>query len=193
MPNLIDVCILAAGKGTRMKSKKPKILHELAGRPMLSHLLETIANLGIVNTFVVIGSGADQVEERFPSLNFVTQAEQLGTGHAVMQAAPKLTSEKTLILVGDAPLVTEASLERLIQAEGDLVILSADHPIPFNYGRIIRTSGDGSEDNVTAIVEHRDATEAELAIQEINTGVIAVKTECLQRWLNLLTTENAQG
>jgi bifunctional UDP-N-acetylglucosamine pyrophosphorylase/glucosamine-1-phosphate N-acetyltransferase len=190
MTNSIDVCILAAGKGTRMKSRKPKVLHEVAGKPMLQHVVDQVQALHTNQTIVVIGSGADQVRAAFSDkeVTFVEQAEQLGTGHAVQQAVPALASDRTLILVGDAPLITLTSLQRLLATEGELVVLTADHPNPFNYGRIVR---DGEE--VTAIVEERDTNATQKQINEINTGVMVANTESLKRWLAGLTTNNDQG
>lgn len=189
MPKTIDVCVLAAGKGTRMKSSKPKILHEVAGKPLVNHVTDSVASLDVSQIHVVVGAGSDEVRSALgESFNFVEQIEQLGTGHAVMQAVPHLSANRTLILVGDAPLITETSLDRLLNVEGDLVILTADHPEPFNYGRIIR---DGEE--VLHIVEERDATATEKQIREINTGVMVAETESLKRWLDKVSTNNDQG
>ncbi len=190
MNQTIDACILAAGKGTRMKSSKPKVLHELAGKPMLGYVLDLAASLKVQQTVVVIGAGADRVKDTYPdpAIVFVEQSEQLGTGHAVLQAVPRLTGDRTLVLFGDAPLITQASLEKLIETEGDLVVLTAEHPNPFNYGRIVR-----AQDQVVAIVEERDATEAQKAITEINTGVMLADTAALKRWLTRLSTDNDQG
>lgn len=190
MTETVDACVLAAGKGTRMKSRKPKILHEVAGKPMLGHVLETVSDLQVAQVIVVVGAGSDQVRDAFAneSFTFVEQTEQLGTGHAVIQAAPHLQGDRTLILVGDAPLVTRTSLGRLLEADGDLVVLTADHPNPFNYGRIVR---DGDE--VTGIVEERDCSAEQREISEINTGVMVAKTDSLKRWLEQLSTDNDQG
>lgn len=190
MTQLIDACVLAAGKGTRMKSKKPKVLHEVAGKPMLGYVLDLATNLNVEKTVVVIGAGANQVKEAYEDqpLVFVEQSEQLGTGHAVQQAVPELTGDRTLILFGDAPLIQQSSLQKLLETEGDLVILTADHPQPFNYGRIIR-----DKDEVVAIVEERDASDEQKLIGEINTGVMVADTEALKRWLNQLSTDNDQS
>lgn len=190
MPNSIEVCVLAAGKGTRMKSNKPKILHEVAGKPLVEHVIDSVRDLEVERIHVIVGAGSDQVESAFANrgLNFVSQLEQLGTGHAVQQAVPYLSSERTLILVGDAPLITQTSLERLLSADGDLVILTAEHPDPYNYGRIVR---DGEE--VLHIVEERDASVEEQRIREINTGVMVARTEDLKNWLAELSTDNVQG
>ncbi len=190
MPNSIDVCVLAAGKGTRMKSDKPKILHEVAGKSLLAHVIDSVDSVDVAQLHVVIGAGSDQVREAFGdgSLNFVEQAEQLGTGHAVMQALPHFSANRTLILVGDAPLVTRQSLERLLATDGDLVVLTADHPNPFNYGRVVR---DGDE--VLSIIEERDATVAQRQIREINTGVMVADTVKLRTWLGQISTDNDQG
>ena len=189
MKNSLDVCILAAGKGTRMKSSKHKMLHEVAGKPLLAHVLDSVANLAVDQIFVVTGAESEQVQEAFTqdSVQFVMQTEQLGTGHAVLQAAPSLSGDRTLILLGDAPLITEASLQKLISSDGDLVILTADHPNPNNYGRIVR---DGEE--VLYIVEDRDASVPEKQIREINTGVMVADTMKLKSWLKELSTDNDQ-
>jgi bifunctional UDP-N-acetylglucosamine pyrophosphorylase/glucosamine-1-phosphate N-acetyltransferase len=189
MKNSLDVCILAAGKGTRMKSSIPKMLHEVAGKALLAHVIDSVGNLSVNQIFVVVGSGSEQVEAAFSraNLQFVRQSEQLGTGHAVQQAAPLLSSDRTLILLGDAPLISETSLERLINTDGDLVVLTADHPNPANYGRIVR-----DEDEVLYIVEDRDASAVEKQIREINTGVMVADTAKLKLWLQELSTDNDQ-
>ena len=190
MPDSIEICILAAGKGSRMKSTRPKALQSLAGRPLLEHLLNTTQAFSATRTHIVIGSGADQVRDAFAKadLNFVDQTEQLGTGHAVQQVLPYLSADRLLILLGDAPLVSEASLSRLLAAECDLGVLTVDHPEPYNYGRIIHDF-----DQIKAIVEERDASLEEQAIREINTGVMIADTAMLTRWLGELSADNDQG
>lgn len=190
MSKSIELCILAAGKGSRMKSSRPKALQSLAGRPLLEHLLDATRSLSAVRTHVVIGSGANLVRKAFAKsdLSFVDQTEQLGTGHAVQQVLPHLSADRLLILLGDAPLVSEASLKRLLAADCDLGVLTADHPNPYNYGRIVQ---DG--DQVKAIVEERDASPEELTIREVNTGVMIADTALLSHWLGELRSDNDQG
>jgi bifunctional UDP-N-acetylglucosamine pyrophosphorylase / glucosamine-1-phosphate N-acetyltransferase len=188
----LEVCILAAGLGKRMMSDKPKVLHEIAGRPMLDHLLSSVMALGPDRTHVVVGQGADQVKAAFATrqINWVLQPQQRGTGHAVMQVVPHLaTTGKVLILLGDAPLVTVATLRRMIEAPCDVGVLTTVVADPFNYGRIIRGSGDALQ----RIVEERDASPAQRAITEINTGVMIVAAGVLPSLLERLTTGNDQG
>jgi bifunctional UDP-N-acetylglucosamine pyrophosphorylase / glucosamine-1-phosphate N-acetyltransferase len=189
MPASIELCILAAGKGSRMKSSKPKALQSLAGRSLLDHVLETSGHLAPERIHVVVGSGAEQIKASFAdgALNFVTQTELLGTGHAVQQVAPHLGEGRVLILLGDAPLVSASSLTRLLAADCDLAVLTADHPEPFNYGRIVR---DG--DQLQAIVEERDANEDQKAICEINSGVMVADVHKLKSWLAQLSNDNDQ-
>lgn len=190
MTTSIDVCILAAGVGSRMRSSKPKVLQTLAGRPLLAHLLDTVSalNPGIVH--VVIGQGADEVKAAFSDradINWVFQAERMGTGHAMQQVAPHLQSEKTLILVGDVPLIQPETLVALSEDPADLTVLTVDMPNPFNYGRIVREG-----EQVVRIVEEKDANESEKKIKEINSGVMSANTEKLCRWLERLDNNNAQ-
>lgn len=190
MTKSIELCILAAGKGSRMKSARPKALQLLAGRPLLEHLLTTAKSLTAGNTHVVIGSGAELVRKQFPdlNLNFVEQSQQLGTGHAVQQVVPHLGNGRVLILLGDAPLVSRASLESLLSADCDLGVLTVDHPEPFNYGRIVR-----SGDQIEAIVEERDTSDQQKKIKEINTGVMVADANQLKDWLSELSSDNAQS
>ncbi|MFT5013449.1 MAG: bifunctional UDP-N-acetylglucosamine pyrophosphorylase/glucosamine-1-phosphate N-acetyltransferase [Patiriisocius sp.] len=190
MTKPIELCILAAGKGSRMKSSRPKALQLLAGRPLLEHLLTTAKSLTVENIHVVIGSGAKQVRKQFPDsdLNFIEQTEQLGTGHAVQKVMPHLGSGRVLILLADAPLVSQASLERLLEADCDLGVLTVDHPEPFNYGRIVR-----SGDQIESIVEERDTSDQQKEIKEINTGVMVSDAILLKGWLSELNSDNDQG
>ncbi|MEX2488160.1 MAG: bifunctional UDP-N-acetylglucosamine diphosphorylase/glucosamine-1-phosphate N-acetyltransferase GlmU [Pseudomonadales bacterium] len=185
-------CILAAGMGTRMRSSMPKVLHTLAGKPLLEHLLDTVKQLGVHETHVVIGTQAEQIEQAFAhmdNLNWVCQAEQLGTGHAVMQAMSTIADDaRVLILLGDAPLVSADTLERLAAADSDLAVLSVDVDDPSNYGRILR----GADGHVERIVEERDASEQEKQIREINTGVMVASATYLSRWLSEIDTNNDQ-
>ncbi|MBC5764864.1 bifunctional UDP-N-acetylglucosamine diphosphorylase/glucosamine-1-phosphate N-acetyltransferase GlmU [Ramlibacter sp. GTP1] len=191
---------MAAGKGTRMKSRKPKVLHRLAGRPLIEHVLETANGMDARRVIIVTGHGGDDVElactlasvqARRPAPIFVRQEPQLGTGHAVQQAVPALgDSGITLILNGDVPLIQSGTLQALIDrcAGERVVLLSVDMPDPTGYGRIIR-----SGNAVWGIVEHKDATEEQKQINEVYTGFMAVPTSVLKRWLAKLTNKNAQG
>ena len=189
---MLNIVIMAAGKGTRMKSELPKALHRLAGRSLLQHVLDTAAALGADRIIVVTGHGAEAVESAVaaPHLEFVRQMPQLGTGHAVRVAAPRLLDGgTTLILNGDVPLIRADTARRLIDASGGdrLALLTVDLPDPTGYGRVVR---DG--DNVLAIVEEKDATAAQRAIREVYTGMMAAPTAALRRWLGQLTNANAQ-
>lgn len=189
----LDIVILAAGQGTRMRSALPKVLHPVAGQSMLGHVIETARGLEPKAIHVVIGHGAEQVRERLAAddLNFVVQAEQLGTGHAVAQALPALTAERVLILYGDVPLIEAATLERLLHKVGpqQLALLTVNLTDPTGYGRIVR-DGQGV---VQAIVEHKDASPEQKLIAEGNTGILAVPGERLADWLGRLSNSNAQG
>lgn len=189
----LDIVILAAGKGTRMHSQIPKVLHTLAGKPMVQHVLDTALGLQPDRTHVVIGHGADQLREALAenAVQFAVQAEQKGTGHAVAQALEQLGSGKVLILYGDVPLLQRESLSELLahvdeQHMGLLTVTLAD---PLGYGRIVRD--DAGE--AVAIVEQKDASSAELAITECNTGIMAMTSTQLKRWLPQLSADNAQG
>ena len=176
-----------------MHSDLPKVLHPLAGRSLLGHVVDTAHELGASQTCVVYGFGGEAVPEAMAgeSLSFVLQAEQLGTGHAVKQALPKLADDSvTLVLYGDVPLTHAATLKPLVAAAqtGKLGLLTVLLAHPDGYGRIVRENG-----SVTRIVEHKDASAAERAIQEVNTGILAVATRHLKAWINGLKNENAQG
>ena len=189
----LNIVILAAGKGTRMFSSKPKVLHEVAGRQILRHVIDCAKALKPAKIIVVVGFGGDLVKNGFASENviWVEQKEQLGTGHAVQQVAPHLGDDATtLILLGDVPLVDAHSCAKLLEkASNQLAIQSFNKPDPTGYGRIIR----GANQNVTAITEHKDATEAERTIKEVNTGIMAMPAKALKHWLAGLTNNNAQG
>ncbi|MGB2079200.1 MAG: bifunctional UDP-N-acetylglucosamine diphosphorylase/glucosamine-1-phosphate N-acetyltransferase GlmU [Vibrio sp.] len=185
--------ILAAGKGTRMYSKTPKVLHTLAGRPMAKHVIDTCVGLGAEQIHLVYGHGGDQMKAELgrEPVNWVLQAEQLGTGHAVNQAASEFADdEKVLVLYGDVPLITAQTVESLLDAqpEGGIGLLTVILDNPTGYGRIKREDG-----NVVAIVEQKDANEDELKIQEINTGVMVADGRDFKRWLANLSNDNAQG
>ena len=189
----LDIVILAAGQGTRMRSALPKVLHPVAGKSMLGHVLDTARQLQPQSIQVVIGHGAEAVREQLAAadLNFVLQAEQLGTGHAVAQALPALNAERVLILYGDVPLIEVETLKRLLQqvSEQQLGLLTVELADPTGYGRIVRDE----QAVVQAIVEHKDATPAQRAICEGNTGILAVPGRRLADWLGRLSNSNAQG
>ncbi|GGO77325.1 bifunctional protein GlmU [Marinobacterium nitratireducens] len=190
----MDVIILAAGQGSRMKSDKPKVLHPVGGKPMVQHVIDAAADLEGARLHVVIGHGADQVREALAGqeLNFAVQAEQLGTGHAVAQAMDGVARDGiSLVLYGDVPLTAAATLRHLVRiaGQGHLGLLTVELADPTGYGRIIRDD----LGSVTAIVEHKDATDAQRAVREVNTGIMALPTRLLSEWLPLLSSNNAQG
>lgn len=189
----LEIVILAAGQGTRMRSALPKVLHPVAGNSMLGHVIHSARQLDPQRIHVVIGHGADVVRERLAAddLNFVLQDKQLGTGHAVAQALPFLTAENVLILYGDVPLIEVETLQRLLKkvTPEQLGLLTVNLADPTGYGRIVRDT-DGK---VAAIVEHKDATDAQKAICEGNTGILAVPGARLAEWLGRLSNNNVQG
>ncbi|MBD1559193.1 bifunctional UDP-N-acetylglucosamine diphosphorylase/glucosamine-1-phosphate N-acetyltransferase GlmU [Vibrio sp. S9_S30] len=185
--------ILAAGKGTRMYSNKPKVLHTLAGKPMAKHVIDTCNGLGAQNIHLVYGHGGDQMKASLSQepVNWVLQAKQLGTGHAVNQASSEFSDdEKILVLYGDVPLISSQTVENLLEAQphGGIALLTVVLDNPMGYGRIVRKNGP-----VVAIVEQKDATEEQKLIKEINTGVMVATGGDLKRWLANLKNENAQG
>ncbi len=188
----LNVIILAAGKGTRMHANQPKVLHEVGGKPILGHVIDCVKSLNPQKIIVVYGYGGDVVQQAFTQEDIIwaAQKEQLGTGHAVQQAVPYLDADaQTLILLGDVPLVNIEACKRLLaRASEQLVIQSFKKTDPTGYGRIIRNSAN----LVTAIVEHKDATEAQRAIDEVNTGMMAMPSAHLKNWLNRLSNNNAQ-
>jgi len=194
---MLNIVILAAGQGKRMQSNLPKVLHPIAGRPMLTHVLESARALGAHCIAVVVGHGAEQVKLAYatqPDLQFALQQPQLGTGHAVLQAVPLLqeadADDVTIILYGDVPLVQPDTLRALMLARANgVAILTEILSDATGYGRIVRNA----KGSVTAIVEHKDATPEQRAIQEVNTGIMAVPTRQLKTWLAKLTNNNAQG
>lgn len=195
MSDLVTV-ILAAGKGTRMKSALPKVLHKAGGKAMVAHVLAAAKAAGATRQIVVTGFGGDQVREALAGqAEFVTQTEQLGTGHAVKMTAPLLkdTQGTIMVLCGDTPLLTGALLKKLydehIAAQAKATVLTAVMPDATGYGRIIRQA-DGS---VEKIVEHKDATEAERAVKEVNSGIYCFDAQALFAALEKVTNDNAQG
>ncbi len=195
----MNVVILAAGMGKRMQSALPKVLHPLAGKPLLRHVIDTARTLSLSKLCVIYGHGGAAVPEMVGQLSLETgaaidtalQQPQLGTGHAVMQAVPQLDeSVPTLVLYGDVPLTTAASLASLVEAAGSdkLAILTVEQATPFGLGRIVRDNG-----SIVRIVEEKDANEAERAIREINSGIMVVPTPHLKKWLSALSNNNAQG
>ena len=195
----VDVVVMAAGKGTRMKSGLPKVLHRLGGRALLAHVIEAAAGLSPRRVVVVTGHGAQQVDEAvqgfakaagLAACQCVLQSPQLGTGHAVQQALPLLPEDGTcLVLNGDVPLIETATLQALVAACGGerLALLTVDMPDPTGYGRIVRAG-----EAVQAIVEHKDASEAQRAINEVYTGFMAVPNRLLRGWLGRIGNDNAQ-
>ena len=189
----LEIVILAAGQGTRMRSSLPKVLHPVAGNSMLGHVIHSARQLDPQRIHVVIGHGADLVRERLAAddLNFVLQEQQLGTGHAVAQAVPFISADTVLILYGDAPLIEAETLRRLLKQAGpdQLGLLTVELANPTGYGRIVRDAAG----KVAAIVEQKDASAAELAITEGNTGILAVPAKRLGEWMGRLSNHNAQG
>ena len=188
------ICILAAGKGTRMRSALPKVLHPLAGKPLISHVLDTASQFSGDAPIVVFGHAGDLLKTalRDRNIRWVEQREQLGTGHAMAQVLPALDPQHlALILFGDVPLISQETLRALLQAAqaSGFALLTAVLAEPTGYGRIIR-DGTGK---ILKIVEHKDASPAERTVQEINTGIMVIKGEYLHRWLPQLANNNAQG
>ncbi|MBV8033003.1 MAG: bifunctional UDP-N-acetylglucosamine diphosphorylase/glucosamine-1-phosphate N-acetyltransferase GlmU [Betaproteobacteria bacterium] len=189
----LEVIVLAAGQGKRMRSDLPKVLHPLAGRPLLAHVLETARALTPKRIFVVHGHGAQAVQAAFAGqqdLEWVLQAEQLGTGHAVQQALPRLSKDAmALILYGDVPLIGARTLDELVSAAREgLSLLTAEPADATAYGRLVRDSSG----RVARIVEHKDASESERAIREINAGFYALSVARLAAWLPRMKNQNAQ-
>jgi len=191
----MDIVVLAAGQGSRMKSDLPKVLHPIAGKSMLAHVLDTASQLPDSRLNVVIGHGADQVKAAFAAntdIQWALQSEQKGTGHAVMMALDNLAAEgTTLILYGDVPLTKLETLQELafLSTESSLGLLTVTMEDSTGYGRIVRNSAG----KVTEIVEHKDATEEQRQIKEVNTGILAVPNTKLHEWLPQLSNDNAQG
>jgi bifunctional UDP-N-acetylglucosamine pyrophosphorylase / glucosamine-1-phosphate N-acetyltransferase len=196
----VDVVIMAAGKGTRMKSRLPKVLHRLAGRALLEHVIDTMAGLHARRVVVVTGNGATDVQEAVTRWCvatgsavpvFVVQEPQLGTGHAVQQAAPVLDDDATvLVLNGDVPLIEPSTLQSLVDLSAGrrLALLTVDMPNPIGYGRILRNG-----EAIAGIIEEKDASDEQRRIHEVYSGFLAAPAAALKRWLGRLTNDNAQG
>lgn len=189
----LSAVILAAGKGTRMYSDLPKVLHTIAGKPMVKHVIDTAHQLGSENIHLIYGHGGDLMRSYLANeqVNWVLQTEQLGTAHAVQQAAPFFKdNENIVVLYGDAPLITKETLEKLIEAkpENGIALLTVNLDNPTGYGRIIRENG-----NVVAIVEQKDANADQLNIKEVNTGVMVSDGAGFKKWLARVGNNNAQG
>jgi len=189
----LDVVILAAGKGTRMRSSLPKVLHRLAGRPLLEHVVRNAEALNPGRIHVVYGHGGEQVPEQLKHLavRWIRQEPQLGTGHAVQQAMPGIAAQTLLILYGDVPLTRRGTLRALLQAaeKSGMALLTAELADPTGYGRIVRDAAG----RVVRNVEHKDASEAERHIREVNTGILVVPVARLKQWLAALGNNNVQG
>lgn len=198
----VDVVIMAAGKGTRMKSSLPKVLHRLGGRALVAHVIDTAARIGARHIVVVTGHGATDVEAALEGAApgvaplFARQVPQLGTGHAIQQAAPLIPDDGTVVVLsGDVPLIGDATLRALVaeSAGRRLALLTIRVDQPKGYGRIVRAQGQESEGEVLAIVEEKDASDSQRAIDEIYSGVMAVPARLLKPWLARLDNKNAQG
>jgi bifunctional UDP-N-acetylglucosamine pyrophosphorylase/glucosamine-1-phosphate N-acetyltransferase len=194
---VLDVVIMAAGKGTRMKSSMPKVLHRLAGKALVQHVIDTARNLQARHTIVITGHGAEQVEAALHQANpqaglqFARQMPQLGTGHAVQQTVPLLADDAVVVVLsGDVPLTQADTLQALIDACAGqhLALLTIAFDDPTGYGRIVRNA----EGQVQAIVEHKDASDAQRAIREVYSGIMAVPAKLLKPWLARLDSHNAQ-
>lgn len=192
-----DIIILAAGKGTRMKSALPKVLHKLAGKSLLQHVVDSANSVQNANITVVTGHGSDEVRSSVSpsetsSLNYVEQTEQLGTAHAVQMVVPNLGNGGTsLILYGDVPMILPETIHEMLGAvsESSMSLLTVTLDDPTGYGRILRNESG----QVTAIIEQKDASTEQLKVREVNTGVLAVKTKQLKQWLPQIDNNNAQG
>lgn len=200
----VDAIVMAAGKGTRMKSRLPKVLHRLGGRALVMRVMDTAARIGGRHLVVVTGHGAQEVETALSALGhgtkirFARQMPQLGTGHAVQQAMPLLPDDGTvLVLSGDVPLIGDAALRALVDASGGerLALLTIAFDDPTGYGRVVRApaDADGAEGRVLAIVEHKDANDDQRSIREVYSGVMAAPAHLLRGWLGRLDNVNAQG
>jgi len=192
MSDHLEIAILAAGIGSRMRSNKAKVLQTLAGKPLLGYLLDAVDQLDPAAVHAVIGQDAENVKTTFAHLehiNWVHQAERLGTGHAMQQVFPHLKGTgRVLVLLGDCPLIQPETIRGLVNQDADLSVLTVDMDNPFNYGRIIRQG-----EQIRRIVEEKDTDAAQKQIKEINTGVMAADVRSLGTWLSQLTNDNAQA
>ena len=193
MSRPLHIVVLAAGEGTRMQSSRPKMLQPIGGRPMLAHLLDTVGELGPAAVHVVVGAGAEAVQAACATydVNWVEQAERLGTGHAVMQAIPGIPDGcAVLVLLGDAPLIPAGLISRMVEEyRGPLSLLTMELEDPEGYGRILRDPGG----NIIGVIEHNDAEPHQHAIREVNTGIIMADSEKLRGWLARIGNDNAKG
>ena len=190
----VNFVILAAGKGTRMRSSLPKVLHKLSGRSMLGHVVAAVESLGKAKKIIVTGHGAEQVEQQFksPTTIFTQQKEQLGTGHAVHMAVPELCSDAlVIVLYGDVPLIRPVTIQKILAVvtESTMGLLTINLDQPTGYGRIVRNT----KGEITEIIEQKDASAEQLKITEVNTGVLALQSSQLRDWLPKITNNNAQG
>ncbi|PJK11745.1 UDP-N-acetylglucosamine diphosphorylase/glucosamine-1-phosphate N-acetyltransferase [Lysobacteraceae bacterium NML120232] len=189
----LHIVILAAGEGKRMKSRLPKVLQQVAGKPMLGHVIETARTLAPAAIHIVYGHGGDQVLAAFSTqadLQWAEQRERLGTGHAVQQVMAQIpAATRVLVLYGDVPLISAESLEKLLAQDAALAVLVAELANPTGYGRILRDA----EGRVGAIVEEKDANDEQRAVRIVNTGILAADADALREWLGSLSNDNAQG
>ncbi|MGY0558611.1 MULTISPECIES: bifunctional UDP-N-acetylglucosamine diphosphorylase/glucosamine-1-phosphate N-acetyltransferase GlmU [unclassified Lysobacter] len=189
----LHVVILAAGEGKRMKSARPKVLQQVAGKPMLGHVIDTARALNAEGIHVVFGHGGQQLRDAFALQSDLTWSEQslrLGTGHALQQAMPAVPMDaRVLVLYGDVPLITLTTLRRLLAVSGRLAVLVAELEEPNGYGRVIRDA----EGNVARVVEQKDADQEQREIRTVNSGILVADGEPLRRWLEHLDNDNAQG
>lgn len=190
---MLEVIVLAAGRGTRMCSSVPKVLHTLAGKPLINHVLDTARSVDAQKLHVVVGHGAELVSEAIEATDVISyiQSEQLGTGHATLAASPHCQTDSTvLVLFGDVPLLSVNTLARVVAAaESGPTLLAASMNNPHGYGRVIR-DGTGA---FARVVEQKDASSDELLVREVNTGVLAAKSQDLNNWLSRVTNNNVQG
>jgi bifunctional UDP-N-acetylglucosamine pyrophosphorylase/glucosamine-1-phosphate N-acetyltransferase len=189
----LHIVILAAGQGSRMKSDLPKVLHKVAGKPMLQHVVDTVKHLDADGIHIIVGHGAEKVKQTISgNINWCYQTEQLGTGHAVAQALPSIpVNSQVLILYGDVPLISKSTLITMLQGvtEENIALLTVQLDNPMGYGRIIRNF----EGNIKAIVEEKDATDEIKDIREVNTGILALTSNHLHKFIPMLGNKNTQG